>query len=49
MSKLSYEDKIKLYEERKQGMTISRLSSKDGVNHEIVEYLVRLIDKRGFY
>lgn len=48
MSKLSYEDKIKLYEERKQGLTISGLCSKYGVNHVIVEYLVRLIDKHGF-
>ena len=48
MSKLSYEDKISLYKDRKNGMSISSLVSKYGIRHEGVEYLIRLIDKHGF-
>ena len=47
MSKLSYEDKINLYYDRKNGLTIPALVSKYNVRHEIVEYLTRLIDKHG--
>ena len=47
MSKLTYEDKINLYTDRKKGLTISALVSKYNVRHEIVEYLTRLIDKHG--
>ena len=48
MSKLTYEDKINLYNDRKKGLTISTLVSKYNIRHEGVEYLVRLIDKHGF-
>ena len=48
MSKLTYEDKINLYVVRKNGLTIPSLVSKYNVRHEIVEYLIRLIDKHGF-
>ena len=48
MAKLSYEDKINLYNDRKSGMSISSLCSKYKINHAIVEYLVRLIDKHSF-
>lgn len=48
MSKLSYEDKISLYNDRKNGMTINTLVSKYGIRHEGIEYLTRLIDKHGF-
>ena len=47
MSKLTYEDKINLYVDRKNGLTIPALVSKYNVRHEIVEYLTRLIDKHG--
>ena len=48
MSKLSYEDKIKIYQERKQGNTINNISKKYGVRIDGIKYLVRLIDKHGF-
>ena len=48
MSKLSYEDKIKIYQERKQGNTIKNISKKYGVRIDEIKYLVRLIDKHGF-
>lgn len=47
MSKLSYDDKIKIYEERKKGETWSSLSKKYKVNPSILQYLIRLIDKKG--
>lgn len=48
MSKLSYEDKINLYNDRKNGMSINSLSSKYKIRSEGIEYLVRLINKHGF-
>ncbi len=48
MSKLSYEDKINLYKNRKSGMTLKTLELKYGIREERIEYLVRLIDKHGF-
>ena len=47
MSKLTYEDKINLYNDRKKGLPISTLISKYNVRHEVIEYLVRLTDKHG--
>ena len=47
MSKLTYEDKINLYNDRKNGYTITALVLKYKVRHEIIEYLIRLIDKHG--
>lgn len=47
MSKLTYEDKINLYKDRKNGLTIPTLVSKYNIRHEVVEYLIRLIDKHG--
>ena len=47
MSKLTYEDKITLYNDRKDGLSISSLVSKYNIRHEVVEYLIRLIDKHG--
>ena len=48
MSKLSYEDKIKIYQERKQGNTINNISKKYEVGINVINYLVKLIDKHGF-
>ena len=47
MSKLTYEDKINLYDERKNGLSIPLLVTKYNIRHEGVEYLIRLIDKHG--
>ena len=48
MSKLTYEDKINLYNDRKSGVLISSLCSKYKILHANVEYLTRLIDKHGY-
>ena len=48
MSKLSYEDKINIYQERKQGNTIKNISKKYGVRINVIKYLVRLVDKHGY-
>lgn len=48
MSKLSYEDKINIYIERKDGKTINVLIQKYGVRREVIQYLTRLIDKHGY-
>ena len=47
MSKLSYEDKINLYNDRKNGISFTRLSLKYNVRKSIVSYMVSLIDKHG--
>ena len=48
MSKLSIEDKINIYKERKCGKSISYLSSKYNVRVDNLRYLIRLIDKHGY-
>ena len=48
MGKLSFEDKINLYNDRKSGLSISSLCSKYKILHANVEYLTRLIDKHGY-
>jgi len=48
MSKLSYEDKINIYNERKNGESLSSLASKYNVRDDNLAYLIRLIDKHGF-
>lgn len=47
MAKLSYEDKIELYNDYKRGLTISTLSSKYNKNKSGINYLIRLINKHG--
>lgn len=47
MSKLSYEDKISLYNERKEGISTKCLSKKYNIRENIIEYMVSLIDKHG--
>ena len=47
MSKLSYEDKINIYIDKKGGMSIGSLSNKYKVNKNIINYLTALIDKHG--
>ena len=48
MSKLSYEDKINIYKERKKGISIINLSKKYNIRDSHIKYLIRLIDKHGF-
>ena len=45
--KLTYEDKVRIYELRKQGISLKRLSEKYGMNLSNLKYLVRLIDRYG--
>ena len=47
MSKLSYEQRINIYNERKQGISISTLSKKYNVRENVIQYMVCLIDKHG--
>ena len=48
MSKLTYEDKLNIYIERKNGKTINFLTKKYNVREEVIRYLIRLIDKHGY-
>ena len=48
MSKLSYDDKINIYNDRKKGLSLNSISKKYGIRREEIEYLIRLIDKHGF-
>ena len=47
MSKLSYEDKINIYQERKNGNAISNISKKYNVRKNVIQYMVCLINKHG--
>ena len=42
MSKLSYEQRISIYNERKQGTSISTLSKKYNVRENVIQYMVCL-------
>ena len=48
MSKLTKEDKIKIYERRKKGETISSLAKNFDVHESNIKYLVDLIEKHGY-
>ena len=45
--KLSYEDKVQIYELRKQGQSFKQLSKRFGVNVSGLKYMVKLIDCYG--
>ena len=47
MSKLTYEDKINLYTDKKKGMSVGSLSNKYKVRKSVINYLIALIDKHG--
>ena len=47
LMKLSYEDKVEIYQLRQSGWSWSRLSQKFEVNQSNLQYMVRLIDKFG--
>lgn len=48
MSKLTYQDKIDIYNERKQGNSVINISKKYGVRKDVIKYLIRLINKHGY-
>lgn len=48
MSKLSYEDKINLYEDKQSGLSYKSLSQKYKIRDCRVKYLVRLIEMHGY-
>lgn len=48
MTKISYEERINLCYDRKNGMSFPSIESKYGINKTGVEYLVGLIDKLEF-
>ena len=48
MGKLTYEDKINIYNEKKDGKSLSYLCKKYNINSAGIKYLIRLIDKHGF-
>ena len=45
--KLSYEDKVQIYELRKQGQTFNQLSKRFGVEASGLRYMMKLIDPYG--
>lgn len=47
MSKLTFEDKVNIYHDRKNGMSIKSICSKYKAQRGNMEYLVRLIDNHG--
>ena len=48
MSKFNYEEKIEIYNKRKEGETLKTLQSKYEMTKHNIQYLVWLIDKHGF-
>ena len=47
LMKLTYEDKIEIYQLRKQGESLKNLSKKYDIADSNIKYLVRLIDQYG--
>lgn len=47
MPKLSYEEKIKIYEEYKQGKGCHSLAKKYNLNNTVIQYMLYLIDRHG--
>ena len=45
--KLTYKDKIQIYELRKQGRSFKELSNKFGINNSNLRYMIKLIDRYG--
>lgn len=45
--KLTYEDKVQIYELRKQGQSFNQLSKKFGVDVSVIRYMMRLIERYG--
>ncbi len=45
--KLNYEDKVQIYELRKQGQSFKKLSKRFGVDISSLKYMMKLIDRYG--
>ncbi|CTJ04192.1 degenerate transposase, partial [Streptococcus pneumoniae] len=45
--KLTYDDKVQIYELRKQGYNLEKLSNKFGINNSNLRYMIKLIDRYG--
>ena len=45
--KLNYEDKVRIYELRKQGQSFKQLSKRFGVDVSGLKYMMKLIDRYG--
>ena len=45
--KLTYEDKVQIYELRNQGYSLEQLSNKFGINISNLSYIIKLIDRYG--
>ena len=45
--KLTFEDKVQVYELRKQGESFRRLSNQFGINISHLQYMIKLIDRYG--
>ena len=45
--KLTYEDKVQVYELRKQGYSLEKLSNQFGINNSNLRYMIKLIDRYG--
>ena len=43
--KLTYDDKVQIYELRKQGYSLEKLSNKFGINNSNLRYMIKLIDR----
>ncbi|MDV8771755.1 transposase, partial [Streptococcus pneumoniae] len=43
--KLTYDDKVQIYELRKQGYSLEKLSNKFGINNSNIRYMIKLIDR----
>ena len=43
--KLTYDDKVQIYELRKQGYSLEKLSNKFGINNSNLRYMIKLIRK----
>ena len=43
--KLTYDDKVQIYELRKQGYGLEKLSNKFGINNSNLRYMIKLIDR----
>ena len=45
--KLTYEDKVQIYELRKQGLSYSKLSDMFDIQKSNLKYMIKLIDRYG--
>ena len=45
--KLTYKDKVQIYELRKQGQSFKQLSKRFGINISNLQYMIKLIDRYG--